>query len=96
MNYGVLRLDLRLNSTNSLKDKRSIVRKLIEKVRHAYTVSVNEVGDHDLIGNSVIGVSLTGRDALEVEKVLQQILRIVEENPQVEVYDSVILIDQLK
>lgn len=96
MNYGVLRVDLRVFGTKSLKDKRSIVRKLIEKIRNAYQVSVSEVGDHDLLGNSVIGVSLTGSDAVQIDKVLQQILRIIDENAELQLYDSVILIDQLK
>jgi uncharacterized protein YlxP (DUF503 family) len=94
--YGVLRLDLRIPSAKSLKDKRSILRKAIEKIRNAYHVSANEVGDHDLHGNAVLGVSLTGTDPVQVEKVIQQILRIIDENAEIEVYDSVILVDQLK
>jgi uncharacterized protein YlxP (DUF503 family) len=49
-----------------------------------------------LHGNAVLGVSLSGTDPVQVEKVIQQILRIIDENPEVEVYDSVILVDQLK
>jgi hypothetical protein len=96
MIYGVLRLDLRLFSTKSLKDKHSVVRKVVEKVRNAYSISANEVGDNDLIGNAVLGFSLTGQDAVQIERVLQQVLRMVDENPEMEVYDSIILIDQLK
>jgi uncharacterized protein len=96
MYYGVLRTDLRISSSKSLKDKRSVVRKMIEKIRNSYHVSANEVGDHDLHGNSVLGISLTSSDSVEVEKVLQQILRMIDENPEIEVYDSVILLDQLK
>ena len=96
MIYGVLRLDLRLSSTNSLKEKRSIVRKQLEKIKHAFHVSANEVGDHDLVGNAVLGISMTGSDVVQIEKVLQHILRMIDENPEVQVYDSVILVDQLK
>ena len=96
MIYGVLRADLRISSAKSLKDKRSVTRKLIEKIRNAFHVSANEVGDYDLHGNAVIGISLTGAEAVQVEKVLQHILRMIDENPEVEVYDSVILVDQLK
>ena len=87
---------MRLSSTNSLKDKISIVRKQLEKIRNAYHISANEVGDHDLIGIAVLGFSLTGPDSVQIEKVLQQVLRMIEENPELEVYDSVILVDQLK
>ena len=96
MIYGVLQIDLRLQGVQSLKDKRSIVQKLLTKVRNAYLISVSEVGDHDLLGNAVIGVAVAGSDPIQIEKILQQVLKIIDENPALEVYDSVILVDQLK
>jgi uncharacterized protein YlxP (DUF503 family) len=96
MIYGVLRIDIRICNAKSLKDKRSVIRKQIEKIRHAFPLSANEVGDFELIGNTVFGVSMTGSDAVLIEKVLQLVLRMIDENPELEVYDSVILVDQLK
>lgn len=96
MIYGVLRVDIRILGSNSLKDKRSVVRKQIEKVRHAFQISANEVGDHDLLGNAVIGFTMAGSNKIEIEKVLNHVLRMIDENPEVQVYDSVILIDKLK
>lgn len=96
MIYGVLRVEIRLNSTYSLKDKRSILRKQIERVRNAFHVSIHEVGDHDLLGNATVGVAVAGSDAVQVENVIQSILRMIEENPEMEVYDSVILVEHFK
>lgn len=96
MKYGVLQVNIRLSSTKSLKDKRTILRKQIEKVRNSFHISVNEVGDNDLIGNASIGLAVVGSSAVQVENVLQSALRMMEENPEIEVYDSVMLVDQLK
>ncbi len=96
MVYGALQIDFRIQSVHSLKDKRSIIQKLIAKVRSSYPISVSEVGDHDMLGNGVIGVAVAGSDAVQVERVLQQVLKMIDENPELEVYDSVILVDQLK
>ena len=96
MIYGVLQIDLRLQGIRSLKDKRSVVQKLMTKIRNAYSISVSEVGDHDMMGNAVIGVATAGSNAIQIENVLQQVLKIVDENPEVQVTDSVILVDQLK
>ena len=96
MVYGALQIDFRIQGVHSLKDKRSIIQKLIAKVRSAYPISVSEVGDHDMLGNGVIGVAVASSDAVQVERVLQQVLKMIEENPELEVYDSVILVDQLK
>ena len=96
MVYGALQIDFRIQCVHSLKDKRSIVQKLMAKVRNSYPISVSEVGDHDMLGNGVLGVAVAGSDAVQVEKVFQQVLKIIDENPELEVYDSVILVDQLK
>ncbi|TEU02525.1 DUF503 family protein, partial [Candidatus Aerophobetes bacterium] len=39
MVIGVLELDIRLFSPNSLKDKRSIIKRLISRVRNTFNVS---------------------------------------------------------
>ena len=65
-------------------------------MRNAYQVSIHEVGDHDMLGNASVGVAVAGSDAVQIEKVLQSILRMFDENPEMDVYDSVILIDHLK
>jgi len=49
-----------------------------------------------MLGNATIGVAVAGSDMIQVEKVLQSVLRIMDENPEIEVYDSVILTDHLK
>ena len=96
MIYGVLQIDLRLRGVHSLKDKRSVVQKLVAKVRAAYPISVSEVGDHDLLGNAELGIAVAGSDPVQVENVLQQVLKIIEENCDGEVTDSVIHVDILK
>ena len=96
MVYGALQIDFRIQGVHSLKDKRSVIQKMIAKVRSNYPISVSEVGDHDMLGNGVIGVAVAGSDAVQVEKVLQQVLKRIDENPELEVYDSVIFVDRLK
>ena len=96
MIFGVLQVDISLNGIHSLKDKRSVLRKQIEKIRNAFQVSIHEVGDNDMLGNATIGVAVAGSDAVRVENVIQNILKMIDENPEVEVYDSVILVDHLK
>lgn len=95
MVYGVLQVDIRISSASSLKDKRSLLRKQIEKIRHAFHISVSEVGDHDMLGNATLGFAVAGSDAIQVEGVLQSVLRMIEDNPEFEIYDSVTHIDHL-
>ncbi len=74
MVVGVLRVSLRLEGCRSLKDKRQIIRPLIEKMRRDFGASVAEVGDTELWGNSEIGISVVSGNAVQVEQLLQKII----------------------
>ena len=54
MVVGVVALDLRLEGCRSLKDKRHLLRGLIEKCRNDFHVAIAEVGDQDLWGNALV------------------------------------------
>lgn len=96
MVYGVLQVHIRLFGTFSLKDKRSVLRKQIEKVRNHFHLSIGEVGDHDMLGNAVLGIAAIGTDAVQVETVLQNVLRSIGENPAMDIYDSDIIVEHFK
>ncbi len=74
MVVGVLRVSLRLEGCRSLKDKRQIIRPLIEKMRRDLGASVAEVGDTELWGNAEIGFSVVSGNAVQVEQLLQKII----------------------
>ncbi|MCD6574314.1 DUF503 domain-containing protein, partial [Candidatus Aerophobetes bacterium] len=48
MVVGTLELQIRLLYSNSLKDKRRIVKSLIARIRNNFNVSIAEVGDYSL------------------------------------------------
>ncbi|PLX86400.1 MAG: DUF503 domain-containing protein [Desulfuromonas sp.] len=56
MVVGVLRLDLLLEGAQSLKEKRSLVKRVLARIRNRYPVSAAEVGDQDLLQRVQIGV----------------------------------------
>lgn len=73
MTVGVLRVCLRLEGCRSLKDKRQILRSLLEGLRQDYKASVAEVGDHDLWGSAEIGVAVVpGVEMTGIEEFCEQ------------------------
>lgn len=62
MAVGVLRIELRLLSPHSLKEKRAILRPVKEYLRRNNNVSVAEVGNHDVWQNSILEVAMAGND----------------------------------
>ncbi|SHJ58243.1 hypothetical protein SAMN02745165_02715 [Malonomonas rubra DSM 5091] len=73
MVVGVLRLDIRLYDTQSLKQKRSQVNKITARLRSRYPVSVAEVGCQDLLQRAVIGLSMTAGSESQLESVFHKV-----------------------
>jgi uncharacterized protein YlxP (DUF503 family) len=75
MHVGVLRLTFHIPHAQSLKDKRSVVRKFRDRVRARFDVSIAEVGAQDLHQRAVFGVSVVSGDAAVVDSVLEKVAR---------------------
>ena len=83
MIVGTLEIAIRLEGCRSLKDKRQIVRSLLDRIRRDFRASAAEVADHDLWGNATLGVAIVGIEARQVESALQKIVDLVENDPRV-------------
>lgn len=88
MVIGVLRISLRLPGCRSLKDKRRILRGLIDRIRREFQVSIAEVDDNDLWGNAEVGVSVVSGSAMQVESILTKVLDAFEGKLEIEVEGS--------
>jgi uncharacterized protein YlxP (DUF503 family) len=74
MVVGSMEMQLRLEGCNSLKDKRRVLRSIMDRVRHEFNVAISEVEDQDLWGNATIGVACVSNDARHAESVLQHVV----------------------
>ncbi len=79
MVVGSLEVHLRMDGCRSLKEKRRVLRPLIERLRRDLHASVAEVGDNDLWNVSMIGVACVGSSRIQVQQALDCALRIVDE-----------------
>ena len=83
MIVGTLEIAFRLEGCRSLKDKRQIVRSLLDRIRHDFHASAAEVADHELWGNATLGFAIVGIDPLQIESALQKITDVIESDPRV-------------
>jgi uncharacterized protein YlxP (DUF503 family) len=86
---GVLELDLRLEGCRSLKEKRHVIRSTLDRLIRNLHVSAAEIGDHDLWGNAVLGVSVVSANQVVCESVLAKALSLIDEYAEVEVAGAV-------
>jgi uncharacterized protein YlxP (DUF503 family) len=78
MVVGIIKLELRIPGSRSLKAKRSVVKKVIERTRSRFNVSVAEVDKQDVYSLAVIGCAMAGSDQRYVNGALDKILDFVE------------------
>jgi len=88
MVIGVLELDIRLFSPSSLKDKRSIIKRLISRVKSTFNVSVSEIGYQDLWQRALLGVAFITTERSFAQRVLSKIMRFVEKERDISLIDS--------
>ncbi len=79
MVVGICRLDLLIIENNSLKGKRRILKRIIERVKNKFNVSIAEVGNHDLWQSSQIGFCMVGNDKRFINSALDKIIYFIEE-----------------
>ena len=87
MVIGSLLVSVRLPGASSLKDKRRVVRSVVESLRRKFHVAAAEVDDQDLFGNATLGVAVVANNAAQVESVVDACLRHIEERPELELFD---------
>ena len=85
MNAAALEVDLRLPHATSLKDKRAVLRSVLDGARHRYRVASAEVGHQDLRQRALLGFATVSGSAGQVTDVLDQVERFVWSFPEVEV-----------
>lgn len=74
MIVGVMTAQLSLHGIASLKDKRSIVKSLIGRLKSRFNISIAEVDRQDSKTIAVIGVAVVSNDARFIDQQLDAIL----------------------
>ena len=73
MVVGILRIDLRLPAVQSLKEKRSQVARILQRLRSRYPISIAEVGWQNRLQRSLLGVSMTAGKESQLDSVFQKL-----------------------
>jgi uncharacterized protein len=85
---GVIGWDLQIYEARSLKEKRSVVKGLKERLRSRLNVSVAETDHHDLWQRAEITVAVVATDRRHADSVLDSADRLVEAESGGRIIDS--------
>ena len=87
MFVGIVRIELHIPAARSLKDKRSVVKSLKERIRHRVHAAVAEVDHHDLWQRAALGVAVVSGESRQIDELLQAVRNLVEGTYEAELLD---------
>ena len=88
MIVGVMELHLALYDNESLKAKRSVVKRLVHRTRNTFNVSMAEVEDQDMTDRATLGVVAAGSDARYLDGLLTKVQDFVERQALADVLEA--------
>lgn len=80
MIIGTAKLYLFANWVHSLKEKRMIVKSIIDKTKNKFNVSIAEIEDQDLHQSIVIGIACVSTDKRHADSTIQNVINFIEDN----------------
>jgi uncharacterized protein YlxP (DUF503 family) len=79
MFVAVARVTLQIPESGSLKAKRQVLRRVSDRVKARFNVSVAEVDDQDLWQKATLAMAVVGNDRRHVNEMMDKILQYVED-----------------
>lgn len=82
MVVGILQVELTIGDANSLKDKRSVVKSLKDRLHRQHMVSVAEVDALDRWRTAILGLSAVGTSVPHMQGILDRIVEQLDNDPR--------------
>jgi uncharacterized protein YlxP (DUF503 family) len=82
---GTCLVSLHIPNSGSLKAKRLVLRRVKDRVKNRFNVSIAEVDGFDLWQRTTLGIAIVSRDRRFVDKVISNVIRLIESDTSVSV-----------
>ena len=83
----VCRISVYIPSSNSLKNKRSVIKRVIHMLRNKFNVSVCELEQQDALRNSTLGIVYVSNDRAVIDRTLSHIEELLESYGDIHITD---------
>ncbi|WP_186577430.1 DUF503 domain-containing protein [Aquibacillus kalidii] len=70
--------------SQSLKQKRSVIKKIITRVQNDYNIAISEIAFQDLWQRTQFGLVTISSDNVQSERVIHQAFRLIDSFPEIE------------
>jgi uncharacterized protein YlxP (DUF503 family) len=87
VHVGILQVHLHVPDAQSLKDKRRIVRGLLDRAKARFDVAAAEIEDQDVWQSAVVGFACVSNDARLAAERMSKLLDWIRESPAARVLE---------
>ncbi|MEO7803383.1 MAG: DUF503 domain-containing protein [Actinomycetota bacterium] len=88
MYVGTLRIDFIVPGSASLKDKRKVMRSMIDSLRSRFNASIAEVDFMDLRQRGAVGIVCVSNESFHARKMLEEIERSIRSRYDIEIVEA--------
>lgn len=85
MKILLMRVTLRASWVHSLKEKRMVIKSLMQRLKNKFNISVGEVDEQDIHQTLVIGITGVCGSSAQVDSTIESIISFIEENTDAEI-----------
>jgi uncharacterized protein YlxP (DUF503 family) len=75
---ALARLSLYIPHSHSLKEKRAVVRKIVDRIQARFKLHVAEVGGQDTWQRAALGFAVVGSDAHKASQLADEVVRAIQ------------------
>jgi len=80
-----MKVTLRASWAHSLKEKRMVVKSIVQKLKNKFNISVAEVAEQDIHQTIVIGIAGICGSTPQVDSTMENIITFIESNTDAEI-----------
>ena len=90
MIVGTCMLKLNIYESNSLKDKRHVIKSILGRLQSRFNISIAEVDLNDSWQSSMIGFACVTNDSNHANEVISNVIKFIDNDNRVEIINSII------
>lgn len=90
MIVGTCILKLNIYESNSLKDKRHVIKSILGRLQSRFNISIAEVDLNDSWQSSMIGFACVTNDSSHANEVISNVIKFIDNDNRVEIINSII------
>ncbi len=80
MIVGTLLIEIGIEDSLNLKDKRRILKSIIERLKNRFNISIAEVDNNDIVNYASLGISTVSNRMIHIDSVFDKIRGFIENN----------------